>query len=360
MGIFLSFVKIFMKKMSQHAVGQPDTAVLTADKWALLATLTDAAQDVGLNHRTLSVLRALLSFHPDRTLPRDPGTAVVFPSNATLSKRLNGMPESTLRRHLAALVQAGVVSRQDSPNRKRFARRHGLAFGFDLSPLARAAQALTKAAEAAQARRLRITALRDRLAFVRARILQENAVDPDHTLLETTRRVLRRKTDEETLLALLEQLERLLKTAVAKPVDSEKMSASDAQNERHIRSTNKKRSVSKNERSDVSLHDVLENCTEYSTYFPDIPKDWHGLTTASDQLHAMIGIERPTYETALSHLGPRVTATLVLCMLEKIRQIRNPGGYLQTLVTRAKENKLNLRGMVFGCRTQKLSADNFA
>ncbi|MEP3329749.1 plasmid replication protein RepC [Sedimentitalea sp.] len=349
-----------MKKMSQIALGQPETAVLTADKWALLATLTDAAQDVGLNHRTLSVLRALLSFYPARTLPHDPGTAVVFPSNATLSKRLNGMPESTLRRHLAALVDVGVVSRQDSPNRKRFARRYGLAFGFDLSPLARAAEALTQTAEAARARHLRITALRDRLAFVRARLLEENALDADDPLLESARLILRRKTSEVALSSVVDRLETLLITPVAKPADSEKMSGSGSQNERHIQSTNKKISVSKKDSSDVPLCDVLENCSEYSTYFPEFPKDWQGLITASDRLHSMIGIERPTYEFALSRLGPTVTATLVLCMLEKIGQIRNPGGYLRALVTRAKEGKLNLRSMVFSCRTQKLSADNFA
>src|SRR3984885_5543219 len=50
------------------------------------------------------------------------------------------MPASTLRRQLAALVDAGLIVRRDSPNGKRYARkgRGGeikLAFGFDLAPL---------------------------------------------------------------------------------------------------------------------------------------------------------------------------------------------------------------------------------
>ena len=62
----------------------------------------------------------------------------MFPSNRKLMERLNGMPESTLRRHLASLAEIGIVTRKNSPNRKRYARRAGegalMAFGFDLSP----------------------------------------------------------------------------------------------------------------------------------------------------------------------------------------------------------------------------------
>ncbi|WP_371328623.1 helix-turn-helix domain-containing protein [Shinella sp. HZN7] len=47
---------------------------------------------------------------------------------------------ATLRRHLAALVEAGLIERRDSPNGKRYAHRGrggeiGAAFGFSLAPL---------------------------------------------------------------------------------------------------------------------------------------------------------------------------------------------------------------------------------
>ncbi|MCJ7873481.1 plasmid replication protein RepC [Phaeobacter sp. J2-8] len=359
----------YMKRMSQIAVGQPETAVQPTDKWALLAALTEAAEDVGVNHRTLSVLRALLTFYPDRILPCGPGCAVVFPSNATLSKRLNGMPESTLRRHLAVLVQTGLVARQDSPNRKRFARRYGLAFGFDLSPLARAAQDLVNAADSARERQRQVAALRDRLAFVRAQLLNEADVTQNHEWLETARLVLRRKTNIQTLQALLTKLESLLKTPITTPPVSEKMSGSHIENERHIQGTNKKNIVRKTstdpdrtgpKSQTVSLGDVLENCKEYACYFPKATSDWSGLISVSNQLHSMIGIERPIYDFALQRLGPNMTATIMLCMLEKIGQIKNPGAYLRGLVRRAETGSLNLRAMVFGCQLRKLSADNFA
>ena len=108
--------------------------------------------------RSLAVLYSLHRFLPDRTL-QDGKPLVVFPSNASLSDRAHGMAESTMRRHLATLVQAGLISRQDSPNGKSFARQGAdgpQAFGFDRRPLLLQAADITrfaaKVSEAASAR----------------------------------------------------------------------------------------------------------------------------------------------------------------------------------------------------------------
>ena len=93
----------------------------------------------------LAVLNALLTFHPETALTGD-DDLIVFPSNEQLALRAHGMPPATLRRHLAALVDCGLVIRRDSPNGKRYARKGQggaieTAFGFDLTPLvARAAE----------------------------------------------------------------------------------------------------------------------------------------------------------------------------------------------------------------------------
>jgi len=89
----------------------------------------------------------------------------VFPSNAELSLRSRGMADATLRRHLAALVEAGLILRRDSPNGKRYVRRnaHGeieSAFGFDLSPLALAALHIHAVAEEVSALSRRCQAVR--------------------------------------------------------------------------------------------------------------------------------------------------------------------------------------------------------
>ncbi|WP_457588274.1 plasmid replication protein RepC [Ensifer canadensis] len=141
------------------------------DKWKLFRTVCEAKATVGVSDRALAVLNALLSFYPKVELTCGKGL-VVFPSNNQLALRTHGMAGTTLRRHLAALVDAGLILRKDSPNGKRYARRDtkgsiGDAFGFDLSPLlARARELQTAAAEVALARQETQLA-RERLSLCR-------------------------------------------------------------------------------------------------------------------------------------------------------------------------------------------------
>lgn len=107
-------------------------------KWAVLKELGVARKVFGLSDRTLTVLQALLSFHSEVELSVNEAAPIVFPANASICERLNGMPCSTMRRHLATLVKLGLLIRRDSPNGKRFKRSYAgasHAFGFDLSPL---------------------------------------------------------------------------------------------------------------------------------------------------------------------------------------------------------------------------------
>ncbi len=116
-------------------------------------------------------MNALLSFYPGAELSGENGL-VVFPSNAQLSLRTHGMAGTTLRRHLACLVESGLILRRDSPNGKRYARRSrngavGEAFGFDLSPLlARADEFKAAAAELAAAKQYH-RLMRERLSLCR-------------------------------------------------------------------------------------------------------------------------------------------------------------------------------------------------
>src|SRR5262252_2923279 len=108
-------------------------------KWKIFQTICTARERLGVSERALTVLDALLSFHPETALTGE-DDLIVFPSNHRLTLRAHGMPASTLRRHLAVLVDAGLIVRRDSPNGKRYARKGDggdieLAFGFDLSPL---------------------------------------------------------------------------------------------------------------------------------------------------------------------------------------------------------------------------------
>ena len=96
----------------------PDKAV---HKWQVFRAICTAKARIGVSERALAVLDALLSFHPETTLSGE--GLIVFPSNQQLALRAHGMALATLRRHLSALVDCGLVIRRDSPNGKRFARK---------------------------------------------------------------------------------------------------------------------------------------------------------------------------------------------------------------------------------------------
>jgi replication initiation protein RepC len=93
----------------------------SVDKWQVFRDVCEARALLGVQDRALAVLDALLTFHPVPELSAE-RAMVVFPSNAQLSVRAHGIAGTTLRRQLAALVEAGLIIRRDSPNGKRYAR----------------------------------------------------------------------------------------------------------------------------------------------------------------------------------------------------------------------------------------------
>ena len=82
------------------------------------------------------------------------------------------MPASTLRRHLAVLVDAGLIIRRDSPNGKRYARKDDageieLAFGFDLSPLVVRSEEFESLAADIEAEARALKLVRERITLCR-------------------------------------------------------------------------------------------------------------------------------------------------------------------------------------------------
>ncbi|WP_158270032.1 plasmid replication protein RepC [Litoreibacter ponti] len=355
-----------MKHASQTEFWRPVEVVLPPDhgscidKWQALNALTDAAEQFELTHRTLGVLKALMTFLPDRLIHPEPGRAIVFPSNKTLAHRLNGMPDSTLRRHLARLVTLGIVSRHDSPNRKRYARRAGgaeLAFGFDLSPIARHADQLQAAAERAREAREALALLRARLGTLRHRLLECEGLS---SVTEDARIALRRKPDQARLTELSDRLQARLEEV--------ELSNADAQNERHIQAGYKyisdskggsKNALATKKRNEeypsdephettkpISLQEVTARCREYQSYFPDRITSWLDVVLIASRLAHMLGIEREVFDEACRNLGQESAAIVVLCLLENAGRIKNPGGYLRQLSKDGRAGGVNLRALM--------------
>ncbi|WP_042779003.1 plasmid replication protein RepC, partial [Sinorhizobium fredii] len=143
----------------------------TADKWRVFRDACEARALLGIQDRALAVLDALLTFYPHNELSEERGL-VVFPSNAQLSVRAHGIAGTTLRRHLAVLVEAGLVVRKDSPNGKRYARKDNAgdveqAFGFSLAPMLARSEELAQMAQQVAAERKRFRMTKEALSICR-------------------------------------------------------------------------------------------------------------------------------------------------------------------------------------------------
>lgn len=321
---------------TRDGTGMPLPAI---DKWALLRALGEARNAFGVSDRDLTVLAALASFRPGAEL-RDDARLVVFPSNRTLAARLHGMAESTLRRHLAALVRARLIQRHDSPNGKRYARREAgrivTAFGFDLRPLLARAREIATAAEAARAadaERARLReACRVRLRDVTKLAAHLGARDLDATLGEA-RTALRRKLTRGALEACLARLEAILAGLWDRddsPAETAEPSGDDSRNERHLQITDP-------EPIDVEqmrIEGIAAACPSVGALTGQRIAGWQGFAAAVGQLRPMAGIDAASWQVALERLGPVDAAISVGCIIERGAAIRAPGAYLRGLCAR--------------------------
>jgi replication initiation protein RepC len=162
--------------LADQLAAQNIDADASVEKWKLYRWLCEARAKLGVSDRALSLLNALLSFYPKAEL-NGSDNLIVFPSNAQLSLRAHGMAEATIRRHIGALVEAGLLIRRDSANGKRFARRGGdgdidQAFGFSLAPLLQRAAEFETLAATVTAERMQYQALRERLTICRRDIVK--------------------------------------------------------------------------------------------------------------------------------------------------------------------------------------------
>lgn len=358
-----------------------------ANKWEVLRELGVARRVYDLSDRDITVLQALLSFHPDVTLGEGGEVPVVFPSNRAICERLGGMPCSTMRRHLSHLIAAGLILRRDSPNGKRYARTRGgtrEAFGFDLSPLVLRLGEICDHAETARAEQERHTRLRTTVSLMRRDLAGLAAYGaeqrPDlriwdrfEDLAALTGRDLRRKLETEALEGLEEVLLRALceARAVLEPSESENMSINDVPCEHHYQ--NSKTDLHdlephlESEGSEPDAPDdppeqdlpniplalVVASCPEILAYGQGAIRHWHDLVRAADLVRPMMGISPSAWHEAQVAMGPEQAAVVVAAMLERFADIRAPGGYLRSLTRKAEAGAFSCAPMVMALRRRE-------
>ncbi|EAU45389.1 Replication protein C [Salipiger bermudensis HTCC2601] len=346
------------------------------DKWELLTQLTAARESYELSDRTLRVLAVLLGVHRERELT-DGAPLIVYASNATLCERAHGMPESTLRRHLAALVASGLIARHDSPNGKRYQRRDASgavvrAYGFDLRPLLLRAGEIAHHARAAEIRSNEIALLREEVVLLirdasdLAQLGHASELDEGLDAIEDAvilaKRQLRRKLGLEDLSTIRDRLQPLVATLVEKltpevePTDpvTPELIASDSQNERHIQVSDKtlidlKERVPEPHKAQSvqkALSPILTACPDVLPYAEKRVSDWTSFVQLMARIAPMTGIDPSTWQEACRAMGPEDAATTLAGIVQNVGTIRSPGAYLRSLSRKAQEGSFTPDAMI--------------
>lgn len=356
----------------------------TADKWRILRDASAAMDKLGLQSNSLALLDALLSFYPETELRSD-AQLIVFPSNAQLSLRAHSMSDATIRRHLAILVDAGMIIRRDSANGKRFARkgREGTiesAYGLDLSPLLARAEELALIAQQVAAERATHKRLKESLTVCRRDVrklitaaIEEGAPGDwqavEDVYLDIVSRIPRKPATSQ-LADILDEMQLLHAEVVNRLEKEEKCgyeSGNDAQPERHKQNSNPesinefepssgkeqgaKSNVKMREESEqrkvYPLSMVLRACPTISDYGPGGSiSSWRDLMLAAVVVRSMLGISPSAYQDACDTMGAESAAVAVGCILERANFINSAGGYLRDLTNRTKRGEFSLGPMI--------------
>lgn len=383
--------------IASQVAAQSAPADATVHKWHVFRDIKEARMALGATDRALAILDALLSFHPETALYGD-SALVVWPSNEMLIGRANGMSPATLRRHLANLVDCGLIVRRDSPNGKRYARKGQggeveQAYGFDLSPIVARAREFKELAEAMRAEKKAYRVVKERLTICRRDIVKmieagiEEGVPGNwgavHLEYQAIVGRLPRTAPRQVLEAIATELDDLwtqIRDVLESFVKSQNLNANESQIERHIQNSNTETKTesehglgikkeesgsggdSDNLRSlpkrELPLGIVLDACPNLLWLVKGGGgiRNWREFLATTDLARSVLGISPSAWEEAQVAMGEQQAAITLAAIYQRSDQIKSPGGYLRNLTERAKEGKFSTWPMIMALLRAKLDA----
>ena len=313
------------------------------DRFTLIDTVRRAASELQLGPPVIATLDALLS-----CLPPNRTHDLVFASNATLVMRRNGISDRTLRRHLADLIEAGLLIRVDSPNGKRYSKRDPamgtvLRFGLDLAPLFAAFSRLRTIAQYQAISIARNAYLRTKLR-VAINLSLTSHCDCDAAI--AAQKALRRKITNDELNDWLEKLQ--LTATINEGFEcrtaseAAKLSGSNGQNVRHQQNSKKelndkdeKPTTKKVEKPkfDLTLDALTHACPQAAGFLLEKLSSHLDVVTHARRLAPMIGIDQVCYDAAETKHGQLGAALTIWGLLEMQDKIQKLGAYFRAITS---------------------------
>ena len=348
--------------------------------YELLGPVRVLRKELGLTTNDLAVLTALISFLPrgEREIQDSQRLAltVVFPSNASLSERANGLDERTLRRSLGRLSAAELIERKNSANGKRFPLRYGGvirdAFGINLKPLIQRYGSLATQALQLTEERERLRSLKAEALALRASLLQQTRFDEAKlSTLNMIRNVLRRATlTVDAVLSVISELRALgadtdasygehraaakagtadnLQTVEHRPCtpDSNDLPATNGQNVRHIGSIRKDikkiapPTVNRGEQTAQAKPTMnrdparmaWEDFTYVAGFFPEPPGTGEALTRILYDLGRLLRISQDELRHGIQKAGAGKLLLVFDYLIARADTIKHPEAYFERIL----------------------------
>src|SRR5271169_3294748 len=367
----------------------------------LLAALKAAAPRLGISPRLVHAIDWLFRF----TQPQDweqGSRPVVWPS-ASMQQEALGLSASQVKEINRRLIELGLVTMKDSPNGKRYGRRHEKtgriveAYGFDLSPIAMRHAEFVRLAEEGRAVRAAMGRLRRRATIARKAIIQILETAQEYgfaseewiTLAHETAALVRALRDVERLeemetrvrslerrqLAARERLEILLGVVDSVPKEPENrphqynykpsldpkqdtvIAAKDCSREGEGADAQSPAQEQRHRPEKGMVHgirpDELPRLTPKLKPYLQRPNPvWPDIIDAADWLRHDLGVSKSLWGDACLAMGRELAAVaLAIVSTKEAEHFRtSPGGYFHGMVAKAKAGELHLERTVWALR----------
>ena len=367
----------------------------------LLAALKAAAPRLGISPRIVHAVDWLFRF----TQPQDweqGNRPIVWPS-ASMQQEALGLSPSQVKEINRRLIELGLVTMKDSPNGKRYGRRHEKtgriieAYGFDLSPIAMRHGEFVRLAEEGRAERAAMGRLRRRATIARKAIIQilETAQEygfagEEWTTLARESGALTRalrgvergdemetgvRSLERRQAAARERLENLLGLVDSVPKEPENrphqynykpnanpkkdtvIAANDCSGEGEGTGPQSPAQQQRPSPKKGMVHgirpDELPRLTpKLNPYLRRPNPTWPEIVDAADWLRHDLGVSKSLWGDACLAMGRELAAVALAIVSTKEAEHfqTSPGGYFHGMVTKAKAGELHLERTVWALR----------
>jgi replication initiation protein RepC len=374
----------------------------------LLAALKAAAPRLGISPRVVHAVDWLFRF--TQLQDWEPGSRPIVWPSASVQEEALGLSATQVKEINRRLIELGLITMKDSPNGKRYGRRHEKtghiieAYGFDLSPLAARHAEFLRLTEEGKSERAAMGRLRRRATIARKAITQILETVQEYGFADEEWQTLARETValtralkavgrldemehrvvslERRQTAARERLENLLGVVDSAPKQPENRphqynynsypnpnkdivitakhcnregEGADSQSPvspAFVGAGSQPKRFEKGMVHGIRPDELLRLTPRLKPYLQRSDPTWPEIIDAADWLRHDLGVSKSLWGDACLAMGRELAAVaLAIVSTKEVAHFRTtPGGYFHGMVARARAGELHLERTVWAMR----------